>query len=138
VPMAVAISRDKLRIPPQSLEAEQALLGSIMLRPDAMYEFMDLIHPKSFYAEKHALIFETMLELFSKRDPIDLLSLSSRLKEKNILDSIGGASYLTELVNTVPSSANIKHYADIVSKKFMMRRLIDNLFHKLDLMNLTT
>ena len=123
--MAVATFREKLRIPPQSLEAEQALLGSIMLRPDAMFEIMDLILPHCFYATKHANIFETMLELFSKRDPIDLLSLSSRLKEKNTLDLIGGASYLTELVNTVPSSANIKHYAEIVSKKFMMRRLIE-------------
>jgi replicative DNA helicase len=123
--MASSITRSNLRIPPQSLEAEQALLGSIMLRPDAMYEIIDLISPRAFYAEKHSIIFETMLELFSKREPIDLLSLSSRLKEKSALDQIGGASYLTELVNTVPSSANIKHYADIVAKKFMMRRLIE-------------
>jgi replicative DNA helicase len=123
--MADNFVREKVRIPPQSLEAEMALLGSIMLRPEAMYEITDLITTQSFYSEKHALIYDTMLELFAKRTPIDLLSLSSRLKEKNLLDSIGGSSFLTELVNTVPSSANIKHYAEIVQKKNMMRRLID-------------
>ncbi len=117
--------KEKVRIPPQNIEAEMALLGSIMLRPEAIYEVIDIVSPKSFYAEKHSLIFGTMLELFNKREPIDLLSLSSRLKERKLLDQIGGASYLTELVNTVPSSANLKHYAEIVQKKFMMRRLIE-------------
>jgi replicative DNA helicase len=117
--------KEKVRIPPQNVEAEMALLGSIMLRPDSIYEVIDLVTPKTFYAERHGVIFDAMLDLFTKRTPIDLLSLSSRLKEKNQLDQVGGASYLTELVNTVPSSANIKHYADIVQKKFMMRRLID-------------
>lgn len=117
--------KEKVRIPPQNIEAEMALLGSIMLRPEAIYEVIDIVSPKSFYAEKHALIFGTMLELFNKREPIDLLSLSSRLKEKKMLDQIGGASYLTDLVNTVPSSSNLKHYAEIVQKKFMMRRLIE-------------
>ena len=123
--MAENFVRDKVRIPPQNIEAEQALLGSIMLRPDAIFEVFDFINGKAFYAERHSMIFETMLELFSKRTPIDLLSLSSRLKEKGILDQIGGASYLTELVNTVHSSTNIKHYAEIIQKKFMMRRLIE-------------
>src|SRR3989344_5729480 len=114
-----------MRIPPQSQDAEMALLGSIMLRPEAIYEILDVITPRSFYFEKHKIIFETMLELFGKSTPIDLLSMSSRLKEKNYLDQIGGASYLTELVNIVPSSANIKHYAEIVEKKHMMRSLIE-------------
>lgn len=115
----------KLRIPPQSLDAEMALLGSVMLRPDCIYEIMDIVHPLSFYFEKHRTIYETMLELFSKRQPIDLLSLSTRLKEKGVLERIGGTTFLTELTSTVPSSANVKHYADIVQKKFMMRELID-------------
>ncbi|MDQ3089565.1 MAG: replicative DNA helicase [bacterium] len=115
----------KLRIPPQSLEAEMALLGSIMLRPDCIYEIMDITGPQCFYFEKHKTIYETMLELFSKRQPIDILSLSSRLKEKDFLDRLGGTTFLTELTATVPSSANVKHYAEIVQKKFMMRELID-------------
>lgn len=114
-----------LRVPPHSLEAEMALLGSVMLRPDAIYEIMDIVTPLSFYFEKHRTIFEAMLELFGKHQPIDLLSLSSRLKEKELLERIGGTTFLTELTSAVPSSANIKHYAEIVMKKFMMRQLIE-------------
>ncbi len=115
----------KLRIPPQSLEAEMALLGSIMLRPDCIYEIMDIVNLKCFYFEKHRTIYETMLELFTKRQPIDLLSLSTRLKEKGVLEKIGGTTFLTELTSLVPSSANVKHYAEIVQKKYMMRELIE-------------
>jgi replicative DNA helicase len=113
------------RIPPQSIEAEKALLGSIMLRPEALYDIMDFLRHESFYAEKHRIIFRSILDLFEKHEPIDLLSLSNRLKEKSFLESIGGSSYLAELVNTVPSSANAKHYADTVQKKHVLRSLID-------------
>ncbi|OHA88388.1 MAG: replicative DNA helicase [Candidatus Zambryskibacteria bacterium RIFCSPHIGHO2_01_FULL_43_25] len=119
------VSKEKLRIPPQSIEAEMALLGSIMLRPDGLYEIIDLASPKSFYSEKNGIIFETMLELFAKHNPIDFLSLSQRLKEKGLLEQIGGGSYLTEVVHMVPTSSNLKHYAEIVQKKHMMRRLIE-------------
>ncbi len=117
--------KTNLRIPPHSLEAEAALLGSVMLRPDAIYEVLDLVTPNSFYFEKHKTIFETMLELFGKHQPIDILSLSSRLKEKDLLERVGGATFLTDLSGAVPSSANIKHYAEIVMKKYMMRQLIE-------------
>ncbi len=123
--MADNVIREKVRIPPQNLEAEMALLGSIMLRQEAFYEIMDIVTSKSFYADRHRIIFENMLELFSKREPIDLLTLSAKLKEKGLLEQIGGSSYLTELVNIVPSSSNAKHYADIIQKKHMMRRLIE-------------
>lgn len=119
------VDKSKLRIPPQSLEAEMALLGSIMLRPDSIYEVMDIVNADSFYFEKNRTIFETMLELFGKHQPIDMLSLSSRLKEKDILERIGGTVFLSELTSMVPSSANVKHYAEIVQKKFMMRELIN-------------
>lgn len=119
------VDKINLRIPPQSLEAEMALLGSIMLRPDSIYEIMDIVQSQSFYFEKNRNIFETMLELFGKHQPIDFLSLSSRLKEKNLLERIGGNTFLTELTSMVPSSANVKHYAEIVMKKFMMRELIE-------------
>ncbi len=117
--------KTNLRIPPQALDAEKALLGSIMLRPEAINEVIDILKEESFYAEKHRIIWINMLELYSKSTPIDLLSLSTRLKEKNRLEQIGGSSYLTEIVNTVPSAANIRHYAEIVQKKWMMRGLID-------------
>jgi replicative DNA helicase len=115
----------KIRIPPHNLDAEMALLGSVMLRPDAIYEIMDVVNTNSFYFEKHRTIYETMLDLFQRHDPIDLLSLSSRLKEKSLLERIGGTTFLTELSSVVPSSANIKHYATIVQKKYMMRELIE-------------
>ncbi len=118
-------SRSHLRIPPQNLDAEIALLGSIMQRPDVMFEITDTVSRDSFYAEKHRIIFECMLELFKRSNPIDLLSVSTHLKEKGRLDQIGGSTYLTELVQNVPSASNFKYYADIVQRKYMMRRLIE-------------
>jgi replicative DNA helicase len=114
-----------MRLPPQNIESERALLGSVMLKPEVLYETTDIVRPVSFYVEKHRLIFEAMLELFSKNEPIDLLSLSSRIEEKGLVDRIGGRSYLSELVGTVPSASNVGHYAALVQKKFMMRQLID-------------
>lgn len=113
-----------LRVPPQSLEAEKALLGSIMIRPEVIHDVADLISDRSFYADRHKTLWATMLELHNKGTAIDLLSLSSRLKEKDIIEQTGGMSYLTEIVNSVPSSANAKHYAEIVQKKHIMRDLI--------------
>jgi len=115
-----------LRIPPQSLEAERALLGAIMLRPDLISEVLDIISPAAFYAEKHRVIFTAMLDLFGKGNPIDLLSLSTRLRDTNTLDQAGGLTYLTEIIDSVPSAANALHYAELVYKKFMMRRLIES------------
>ena len=117
--------QNRLRIPPQHLEAEMALLGSIMLRPEALHDITEIVTADSFYSEKHRIIFETMMELFTKRAPIDLLSVSAKLSEKGWLDQIGGNTYLTEIVNVVPSSSNIGYYALIVQKKYMMRRLIE-------------
>lgn len=114
-----------LRVPPQSLEAEKALLGSIMIRPEVMHDVNDIVAEKSFYSDRHKLLWSTMLELHGKGTPIDLLSLSSRLKEKDILEQAGAMMYLTELVNGVPSSTNAKHYAEIVQKKHIMRDLIN-------------
>jgi replicative DNA helicase len=114
-----------LRIPPQNLEAEMALLGSIMLRPEALIDVLDIINKESFYSERHKIIFEVMFDLWNKRQPIDLLSVSSKLSEKNQLEVVGGSSYLAEIVNTVPSSANASYYGQIIQKKYMMRRLIE-------------
>lgn len=113
-----------LRIPPQNLEAEKALLGSIMLRPEMMHEVMDVVSERSFYADRHRLIWTVMVELHGKGTPIDLLSLSTRLKEKESIEQAGGMTYLTEIVHGVPSSTNAKYYAEIVQKKYIMRELI--------------
>ena len=119
------MEKKNLRVPPHNKEAEMALLGSVMLRPDAIHEINDIISSDSFYFDKHKIIFTHMMELMRKTVPIDLLSISSRLKETKELEKTGGQSYLVELTEIVPSAANIKHYADIVLKKFMMRNLID-------------
>lgn len=113
-----------IRIPPQNLESERAFLGSLMLRPEAMYDVMDFIRIEVFYADKHRLIFESIFDLFGKHEPVDMLSLSTRLKELGLLDRIGGSAYLAELVNSVPSAANAKHYADLIYRKHMLRNLI--------------
>ncbi|OGG47669.1 replicative DNA helicase [Candidatus Kaiserbacteria bacterium RIFCSPHIGHO2_02_FULL_50_9] len=121
----MANASPKLRIPPQNVESEKALLGSICLKPEGMHDIIDIVSPDAFYAEKHRIIFNVMLELFGKGDPIDLLSLSSRLKERSQLEHAGGSSYLAELVSAVPSASNLKHYAELVQKKYMMRSLIE-------------
>lgn len=113
-----------IRIPPHNTEAEKALLGSVMLRPEVLYEVGDVVKKEAFYSEKHRIIFETMIELFSKRNPTDLLAVSARLKEKGELENIGGSAYLADLVNSVPSSSNAVYYAQIVQKKNIARNLI--------------
>ncbi len=118
-------TKSKLRVPPQSIPSEQAVLGSIMLRKEGMHEVEDIITPDSFYVEKHKMIFASMLDLSLKNEPIDMLSLSTKLSEKKLLSAIGGNKYLAEIVNQVPSSVNVKHYADIVQKKYVLRSLIE-------------
>ncbi len=113
------------RIPPQNIEAEKAILGSIMLRPDAIHEITDTIRPESFYVVKHSQIFKVMMELSSKGEPIDILSTSHKLEEKGLLEQVGGSSYLTELTNSVPASTNVSYYADIVNKKNILRKIIE-------------
>ena len=121
----VKTRKNEVRIPPQNIDSEKAVLGSIMLRKDAMHEVEDVINPDSFYAEKHKMIFQAMLDLSSKNEPIDMLSLSTKLGEQKLLEAIGGNQYLAEIVNIVPSSTNVKHYAEIVQKKYVLRSLID-------------
>jgi replicative DNA helicase len=117
--------KNTLKIPPQNIESEKALLGSIMMRPGAIFEVIDVITPKSLYSEKHRIIFEIMLELLSKNQPIDLLTMSARLKEKGLLDGIGGGTYLAELIDYVPSSINVRQYAVIIHNKYLMRKLLE-------------
>lgn len=117
-------SKNFLRIPPQSIDSEMALLGSILLKPDSINEVVESARPQSFYSDRHRKIFEVILELYSKSLPIDLISVSGKLKEKKQLEQVGGKSYLSELVESVPSAANIKYYADIVNKKYLFRSLI--------------
>jgi len=113
------------RLPPQNNEAEQALLGSIMLNPSILEGIMTIVTSQSFYSEKHRTIYNVCTELFQKGSPVDLLSVSTRLSDKKLLERVGGAGYLTELVNSVPSSSNADYYARIVQKKATLRDLIE-------------
>src|SRR3989338_2374795 len=119
----------ELRIPPQNIETEKALLGSLMLRPDGMYDVADMVSRETFYVDKHRMLFDAMLELHTRHEPIDLLSVSTRLKERGKFDAIGGGSYLAELVDAVPSSTNAKHYAEIIQRKYILRALIEAAAH---------
>ncbi|MEK7182525.1 MAG: replicative DNA helicase [Patescibacteria group bacterium] len=120
---------NELRVPPQNIEAEKALLGSIMLKPEIIHEVSDILTPECFYSEKHKIIYGIMLDLLSKGDPIDLLSVSSKLNERKKLERIGGRSYLTDLVSIVPSAANALYYTKIIYNKYKMRNLIEAANH---------
>lgn len=113
-----------LRIPPHNLEAERALIGAIMLKPDVMHDISVSVYPESFYADKHSVIYEAILGIFTKGDPIDLLSVTSRLKNKEQLERVGGATYITELIETVPAAGNAHYYASLVQNKAILRGLI--------------
>lgn len=112
------------KIPPQSIEAEMSFLGSLLIDKEALIKVADLVKPSDFYKDAHVKIFESILELYDKNEPIDLLTLSNRLEEKVLLETIGGKTYLAELINTVPTSSNILHYAHIVHRKATRRRLL--------------
>ncbi|MBI2096097.1 MAG: replicative DNA helicase [Candidatus Taylorbacteria bacterium] len=114
-----------LRVPPQNIEAEQALLGGILIRSEVIHDVIDFINEKSFYSDKHRIIWEGCVELMKRCAPIDLLSLSTELRERGLLERAGGSSYLSELVALVPSVANIANYAHIIHKKYMLRSLIN-------------
>lgn len=122
-------SKNLDRLPPQDIEAEQSLLGSILIDKNAFFKVADLISAEDFYLDSHKKIFEIIAELSEKRKPLDILSVSSKLKEKNLLKEVGGQSALTALVNSVPSANHIAHYADIVHKKSVLRKLIDSSHH---------
>lgn len=112
------------RIPPQNLEAEQAVLGAVLLDGDALVTAMERIGSEDFYGTKHQYIFEAMIELAEANDPVDLVTLTNRLQDKQQLEQIGGVSYLTQLANSVPTAANVDYYAQIIEEKSLMRRLI--------------
>jgi len=113
------------KLPPQNTEAEQSVLGSLMLDKNAVVRVADILQSGDFYRQIHNAIFDAMLELYEKGEPIDLLSLTSRLEDKKLLDNIGGPAYLTSLVNLVPTAAHIVHYAKIVHHKKILRDLIE-------------
>ncbi len=112
------------RLPPQNVEAEQAVLGAILLEKDALIKILEFISPEDFYRTAHQRIYRAMLNLSELGEPIDLVTLTSELQNKSILEEVGGVTYLTDLANSVPTAANIEYYAKIIEEKSILRRLI--------------
>ncbi|WP_311080850.1 replicative DNA helicase [Paenibacillus polymyxa] len=112
------------RIPPQNLEAEQAVIGSILLQSEALITAMERVQTEDFYDKAHQMIYEAMIELGESGQPIDLVTLTSKIQDKGQLGDIGGVSYLAKLAHGVPTAANVDYYAQIIEEKAMLRRLI--------------
>jgi replicative DNA helicase len=113
------------KVPPQNLEAEQAVLGSILLKAETFGTVLEILKPQDFYKDSHKIIFEVMVDLFEKNDPQDVLTVSNLLRDKNKLDSVGGSTYLAALTSIIPVTANISSYAKIIREKSILRRLIE-------------
>ncbi len=111
-------------IPPQSIEAEQAVLGTVLLQDKALLKIVDVLKPDDFYREAHKTIFTAMITLFEKREPHDLITVTSLLNDQNKLDRVGGASYLASLTDIIPFSGTLMHHAQLIRKKSILRKLI--------------
>lgn len=118
-------SGKNLRIPPQSLESEMAVLGALLQRPDSIYDISDTLVPFSFYSSRNRIIYEAVLELNKKGAPIDSVSVLDHLKDQGLVERSGGAAYLAELMDFVPNTANVKHYCTTIQKKKIMRDLLE-------------
>ncbi len=112
------------RLPPQNIEAEQSVLASVLLENETLASVVEVLNPDDFYKNSHKKIFQSMLDLYGKSAPIDLITLTEQLSKKEILEEVGGASYLSSIVNQVPTSANIKYHSKIVKEKSILRNLI--------------
>jgi replicative DNA helicase len=113
------------RVPPQNLEAEQAVLGSLLIDSDAIYRVMEHLSPGDFYRYGHQLIYQIIVHLNEKGEPVDLVTVTEELLKKEQLDKVGGATYLASLADAVPTAANVEYYAKIVAEKALLRSLID-------------
>ena len=113
-----------LKIPPHNIEAEESVIGSLMLDKDAIVKVADILHPEDFYDENNGAIYGAAIQLYSEQSPMDIINISAKLKEQKILKRVGGRGRLTELINSVPTASNVDSYAKIVKNKANLRRLI--------------
>ncbi len=113
------------KMPPQNIEAEQSVLGGILIENGAIHKVMEILTPDDFYREAHQKIYNSLLDLSERDEPADLITLTNELRKKDQLDSIGGASYVASLIDTIPTAANIEYYARIVKEKAILRKLIE-------------
>ena len=114
----------ELKLPPFSIEAEQSIIGAILIDKDAVFKVISIIDPEDFYRDEHKIIMKAAYDLALKEKPIDIISVSDVLKNKGKLDDVGGIAYLARLADSVPNSANVDYYAKIVKDKSLMRQLI--------------
>ena len=112
------------RVPPQNIEAEQAVLGAMLIKKEAIVEVQEILQPEDFYRETHRLVYEAMIELSGNDEPVDLVTLTEQLRKSGMLEKIGGLPFLTQLANAVPTAANVTYHAKIVKEKAELRRLI--------------
>jgi len=113
------------KLPPQDIDSERSVLGAMMLDKDAVIRVADVLTSADFYNPQHSKIFKTVLELFEKGEPIDILSVTQKLKDKKLLNDIGGSSYLTDLINSVPTATHVSYYAQLVRQKKVLRDLVN-------------
>ncbi|MEE9567155.1 MAG: replicative DNA helicase [Desulfobacteria bacterium] len=113
------------KVPPQNIEAEQSILSAILIDNNTLPEVLETLSEKDFYREVHQKIFAAMVDLFERSEPADLITMTNILKEQGQLESVGGATYLSELVDTIPMATNATHYAKIIHEKATLRRLIE-------------
>ena len=119
-----SIADELKKIPPQQIEAEQSLLGGILIDNEGLSAALEIIRGDEFYRESHRIIYRAIQELFERNEPIDLITMADFLAEKNKLEAVGGASYLASLIESVPSASNVAAYAKIINEKALLRRLI--------------
>ncbi|HBE06943.1 MAG TPA: replicative DNA helicase [Firmicutes bacterium] len=112
------------RIPPQNIDAEKSTLGSMLLEKEAIFTATEILKPDDFYREAHRQIFQAVSALSGRGEPVDLVTVAEELRQRNLLEQVGGASYLASLANCVPTAANVEHYAKIVEEKSVLRALI--------------
>ncbi|MCD8526976.1 replicative DNA helicase, partial [Candidatus Woesebacteria bacterium] len=112
------------RIPPQNIEAEESVLGAVLLDKDAIIQVADVLKPEYFYVEANRHVYDAMFQLYEKREPIDVITLTNQLKAQKKLKNVGGSAYLAKLANSVPTAAHAKHYATIVKNMYTKREII--------------
>ncbi|MDP3143139.1 MAG: replicative DNA helicase [Candidatus Omnitrophota bacterium] len=120
------MGNEEIKVPPQNLEAEMAVLGSMLIEEEAIPMALELVDSNCFYKEVNRIIFSAVVDLFNAQKSVDLITLSDELKRRNNLEALGGVAYLTTLTETVPTSANVQHYARIIKEKSILRFLINN------------
>jgi len=124
-PLKIGKDPSLYHVPPQSLEAEESILSAILVDNDTLPEILEILSPKDFYRSSHQKIYTAITELFSRDEPVDLVTLTNKLREHDWLDEIGGATYLANLVDTVPLAVNAQYYAKIIHDKACLRQLIE-------------